>query len=312
MRHGGPGCEFKAKRTRRLPAVAAPEADAEIGRPAGRSAAAYARAAAGGGGGSRRDRRRLVHPARAGAVRQSFRRHDRRAGAGAAAFEGRTPASEGADANHRPPRFCPRNRSTGDPACGRTAQPARLCHGTALGHSRLERGRRRHLCVQPVGRGRSQQPALGADQPRHTAAVRRVMGGGGQAHGGAVPRHARPVGGRSGLSRPAGAVAGRVSGVYGLVGGARCRRHGRGPEIPEPPQEGPAQAGICEFSGQRRSGAETRYLYRGLIPPDAARQPTPLKRAGWCFFVRRPHEGTLGEPENQIDIAGRIGCAKLA
>ena len=74
-----------------------------------------------------------------------------------------------------------------DPAHGRAAQPAGLCHRAALGHSRLERGRGRDLRVQPAGGGRSQQPAVGADQPRDAAAVRRVMGGGGQAHGGPVP-----------------------------------------------------------------------------------------------------------------------------
>src|SRR4029079_9475541 len=63
LRQGGSGCKSKSKRTGLLSALAAREADAEIGRPAGWPAAAYAGAAAGGGGRPRRDRRRLVHPA---------------------------------------------------------------------------------------------------------------------------------------------------------------------------------------------------------------------------------------------------------
>src|SRR3954464_10159746 len=84
--HGGIRHEFEAERTRRLPAVAAAEADAEGGRPAGGPAggaeaapeggrpaggpaAAHARPAARGGGRARRHRRRLVRPPRAGTIR---------------------------------------------------------------------------------------------------------------------------------------------------------------------------------------------------------------------------------------------------
>ena len=45
-----------------------------------------------------------------------------------------------ADAKCRPAPLRPRDRSAGDPARRRTAQPAGLCHRAALGHSRLERG----------------------------------------------------------------------------------------------------------------------------------------------------------------------------
>src|SRR3954463_14240466 len=60
--HGGIRHEFEAERTRRLPAVAAAEADAEGCRPAGGPAAAHARPAAGGGGRARPPRRRLGQP----------------------------------------------------------------------------------------------------------------------------------------------------------------------------------------------------------------------------------------------------------
>jgi transcriptional regulator with XRE-family HTH domain len=71
----------------------------------------------------------------------------------------------------------PRDRPAGDPSHRRIAQSAGLCHRTALGHSRLECGCGGDLCVQPAGGGRSQQPAVGIDQPRDAAAVRRIMGG---------------------------------------------------------------------------------------------------------------------------------------
>src|ERR1700710_1934204 len=65
------GRTFQARRAWRLPAVAAREADAEGRRLAGGATAADAGAAAGGGGRTRRHRRRLVHPPRAGTLRQS-------------------------------------------------------------------------------------------------------------------------------------------------------------------------------------------------------------------------------------------------
>src|SRR6266540_3996710 len=134
--HGGIRHEFEAKRTWRFPAVAAAEADAEGSRPAGGPAAAYARPAAGGGGRTRRHRRRLVRPPRAGTIRQPVGCDDRRVGARVAADQSRTPASDGADAKCRPAPLRPRDRSAGDPAHGRTAQFAGLCHRTTLGHSR--------------------------------------------------------------------------------------------------------------------------------------------------------------------------------
>src|SRR4051794_2384907 len=66
--HGGIRHEFEAERTRRLPAVAAAEADAEGGRPAGGPAAAHARPAAGGGGPARRPPGRPGRPPPAGGV----------------------------------------------------------------------------------------------------------------------------------------------------------------------------------------------------------------------------------------------------
>jgi hypothetical protein len=39
---------------------------------------------------------------------------------------------------------------------------------------------------------------------------------------------------------------------------------------------------------------------------------TPLERAGWCFFVRCPREGTFGPADKSIDIACGIAAAKLA
>jgi hypothetical protein len=41
-------------------------------------------------------------------------------------------------------------------------------------------------------------------------------------------------------------------------------------------------------------------------------QMTPLKRAGWCFFVRCPQEGNIRQVGKPIDIAEKIAGAKLA
>src|SRR5439155_15679046 len=95
--HGGSRHEFEAERTRRLPAIAAAEADAEGGWPAGGPAAAHTRPAAGGGGRTRRHRRRLVRPPRAGTIRQPVGCDDRRVGARVAVDQSRTPASDGVD-----------------------------------------------------------------------------------------------------------------------------------------------------------------------------------------------------------------------
>ena len=185
-----PMSRSEAKRTRRFPALAAGEADAEGGRPAERAAAANA--------GLRREE--VAELAGIGVDWYIRLEQGRTVSPSVTTIDALARALRLGKAEHKHLRALTQNtdrrafvRETVPPAVRRTVERLNLpayVTGRRWDILAWNAAADEIFALQPAAGRRSQHSAQRADQPRDAAAVRRVMGGGGAAHGGAIPRDA--------------------------------------------------------------------------------------------------------------------------